>query len=245
MSLGDRPATCRVFIATSLDGFIARPDGSIDWLERANALVPEGEDCGYGAFMASVDALVMGRKTFDTVLAMQPWPYGDKPVYVLSRSLSALPAGTPPSVQLAHDAPAALVAKAAGHGHRSLYVDGGAVIQSFLAAGLIAELTITVIPVLLGAGRPLFGPLPGDMSLRLLGCKAYPFGFVQKHYALEIDPDLLDSAPEVSGERTKKAAVAKALQEFIARRLQKPVLELLGKLEWDASYDYKAERSRK
>ncbi len=99
---------------------------------------------------------------------------------------SSPPAGTPPSVQLSHDAPAALLAKAAAQGHRSLYLDGGAVIQSFLAAGLISELTITVIPVLLGAGRPLFGPLPGDVSLRLLGCKAYPFGFVQKHYALEM-----------------------------------------------------------
>lgn len=76
--------TCRVFIATSLDGYIARRDGAIDWLEQAHRLVPPGEDCGYGAFMASVDALVMGRATFDTVRVMTPWPYGDTPVFVLS-----------------------------------------------------------------------------------------------------------------------------------------------------------------
>jgi len=180
-------SVCRVFIATSLDGFIARPDGSIDWLEQANRLVPAGEDCGYGAFMSSVDALVMGRITFDTVRCMTPWPYGEKPVYVLSRSLSAPPAGSPPSVRLVQGAPSALVAQAAEQGHRSLYVDGGLTIQTFLAAGLVAELIVTVIPVLLGAGRTLFGPLQRDISLRLIGSRAYSFGFVQNHYAIASD----------------------------------------------------------
>jgi dihydrofolate reductase len=178
---------CRVFVATSLDGFIARPDGSIDWLEQANQLVPAGEDCGYGAFMASVDALVMGRVTFDTVRSMSPWPYGNKPVYVLSRTLSTLPPDSPPSVRLVRGEPAAAIAASAAQGLRSLYVDGGITIQAFLTAGLIRELIITVIPVLLGAGRPLFGPLLGDVKLRLVGSRVYPFGFVQSHYAIASD----------------------------------------------------------
>lgn len=176
---------CRVFIATSVDGFIARPDGSIDWLEQANRRVPEGEDCGYAAFMASVDAIVMGRATFDTVRAMSPWPYGDTPVYVLSRRLEALPAGSPPQVQLVRGGPHEAVALATAQQHRALYVDGGVTIQAFLAAGLVAELIVTVVPVLLGAGRPLFGPLPADVALRLVGSRAYPFGFVQHHYAVD------------------------------------------------------------
>jgi dihydrofolate reductase len=175
---------CRVFIATSVDGFIARADGSIDWLEQANAMVPPGQDCGYGAFMASVDALVMGRNTFDTVHRMQPWPYGEKPVYVLSRSLAQLPHECPPSVRLVQGGPADAVAQAAAQGHHSLYVDGGLTIQAFLAAGLVSELIITVIPVLLGSGRPLFGPLPRDTRLRLVGSHAFEFGFVQSHYAV-------------------------------------------------------------
>ena len=181
------PSVCRVFIATSLDGFISRQDGSIDWLEQANRLVPPGEDCGYAAFMNSVDALVMGRATFETVLRMSPWPYGDKPVYVLSRTLSALPPGAPPSVRLVCGEPASVVSLAEAHGCRSLYVDGGLTIQAFLADGLIHELIITSVPVLLGAGRPLFGPLPGDIKLRLLRSRAYPFGFVQNHYTVDGD----------------------------------------------------------
>jgi dihydrofolate reductase len=180
-------SVCRVFIATSLDGFIARPDGSIDWLERANQLAPPGEQFGYDAFISSVDALVMGRKSFEAVYLMSPWPYGDKPVYVMSRTLSPLPPGNAPSARLVHGDPAAVVSAAAVNGHRSLYVDGGVTILAFLAAGLIRELVITVVPVLLGAGRPLFGPLSGDLKLQLLRSHAYPFGFVQNHYVVGSD----------------------------------------------------------
>ncbi len=173
-----------VFIATSLDGFIARPDGGIDWLERANAAVPPGEDCGYGAFMATVDALVMGRNSFEKVRSFPDWPYGDKPVYVLSSSMRRLPEGTPASVVLLDAAPAEVVRTAAEAGHRHLYVDGGRTIQAFLAAGLVAEITVTVIPVLLGAGLPLFGALPADVPLRLVSSRAFPFGFVQSRYTV-------------------------------------------------------------
>lgn len=173
---------CSVFIATSLDGFISRADGGIDWLTRANAVVPAGEDCGYADFMSSVDAIVMGRNTFEQVLAFEAWPYGETPLVVLSRSLAALPGDVPGTVSLSSEAPAALVQRLSGQGLRHLYVDGGVTIQGFLAAGLIDEITVTVIPVLLGSGRPLFGALAGDVELELASSRAFEFGFVQSKY---------------------------------------------------------------
>jgi dihydrofolate reductase/adenylate kinase family enzyme len=179
------PSTrCSVFIATSLDGCIARSDGSIDWLERANASAPAGEDCGYADFMQTVDALVMGRATFEKVLSFPDWPYGGLPVYVLSSTISSLPAGVPDSVHLLSATPHGVVERTAAAGHRHLYIDGGRNIQGFLRAGLITELTITVIPMVLGSGLRLFGELPTDTELRLLSSKAFPFGFVQSHYAV-------------------------------------------------------------
>ena len=185
---------CSVFIATSLDGFIARPDGSIDWLEAANQAVPPGEDCGYAAFMASVDLLVMGRETYQKVRTFPEWPYSGKPVWVASRRLptghtkrsatgvgDSLPAG----VSITSQTPRAIVEAARREGHRRLYVDGGRLIQSFLAEGLITDLTITAAPVLLGVGRPLFGPQPTPGTLRLIGSRAFPFGFVQTTYRVE------------------------------------------------------------
>lgn len=174
-----------VFIATSLDGFIAREDGGIDWLEAANAAVPPGEDCGYARFIASVDALVMGSGTFEKVLSFPDWPYGDKPVWVLSHSLARLPDHLPPSVQLLRDAPGEVVARARRQGYQRLYVDGGKLVQSFLREGLVTDLTLTTIPVLLGAGRPLFGPLRGDIRLGLESSHGFAFGFVQSIYRVE------------------------------------------------------------
>jgi dihydrofolate reductase len=171
-----------VFIATSLDGYIAREDGSIDWLIAANASVPPGEDCGYAAFMSGVDALVMGRNTFELVRTFDAWPYGEKPVVVLSGSLTALPEDVPPSVMLASGKPEEVVERLASRGLFNLYIDGGITIQRFLAAGLIDELTITTIPILLGKGRPLFGPLEQDIRLELASSRAYDFGFVQNRY---------------------------------------------------------------
>jgi dihydrofolate reductase len=177
---------CSVFVATSLDGFISREDGRIDWLEAANATVPAGEDCGYAAFFATVDALVMGRGTFETALAFPEWPYGAKPVFVVSRTLTQLPESTPATVSLSDEPPTELVARLHAEGFRHLYVDGGRTIQAFLSAGLIDELTITVIPVLLGAGRPLFGPLWADVALELVASRSYPFGFVQNRYRVRV-----------------------------------------------------------
>jgi dihydrofolate reductase len=178
-------ARCAAFIATSLDGYIARPDGSIDWLNDVQGVIPDGEDCGYLDFMASIDALVMGRHTFERVLAFDEWPYEALPVYVMSRSLVTIPMTRAGSVHSWQGTPSALVEQLGGQGLRRLYVDGGQTIQGFLRAGLLDEITITVVPLLLGAGRPLFGPLEQDIELTLLYSRAYEFGFVQSTYRVE------------------------------------------------------------
>lgn len=167
-SADGRPV-CSVFVATSLDGYIARPDGSLDWLDAANAVVPEGEDCGFAAFMATVDTIVMGRRTFEQVLTFAEWPYGSTPVVVLSRRGVTPGSDSPDTVSVSAESP---------RRSRRIYVDGGQTIQGFLAAGLIDDLTITVIPVLLRAGRPLFGALRGDLRLDLESTRAFDFGFV-------------------------------------------------------------------
>jgi len=173
---------CSVFIAASLDGFISKVDGSIDWLNAANDLVPEGEDLGYRQFMSSVDALVMGRNTFEQVLTFGEWPYESTPVVVLSRRLDSLSEDLPATVSLTDEDPAELVQRLSAEGMKKLYIDGGITVQSFLAAGLIDEITITIIPILLGEGKPLFGPLPADIELELVESKAFEFGFVQIKY---------------------------------------------------------------
>lgn len=174
-----------VFIATSLDGYIARIDGSIDWLDAANVVVPEGEDCGYGAFMASIDALVMGSKSFEKVLSFRSWPYENKIVIVLSRSGIEIPEALKPNVSCSGESPQELCQRLSQEGAKRLYIDGGAVIQSFLVAGLINDLTITVIPVLLGSGIALFGQLDQDIELEHISTKSYEFGFVQSKYLVK------------------------------------------------------------
>jgi dihydrofolate reductase len=175
-------SSCSVFIATSLDGYIAREDGSIDWLEQANTSIPAGEDCGYGEFFTSVDALVMGRNTFEQVRSFEPWPYGDKRVVVMSSRNMEIPRALSATVSATAEPPVQVVMQLAAKGLHHLYIDGGKTIQSFLRAGLINELTITLIPVLLGAGRPLFGPLNNDVQLEHLATRSYDFGFVQNRY---------------------------------------------------------------
>jgi dihydrofolate reductase len=175
-------ASCSVFIATSLDGFIARKDGSIDWLNEANKAVPAGEDCGFSKFMASVDALVMGRNTFEQVLAFDAWPYGSTPVVVLSHREISLPSHLPDSISVSNETPTALVERLSETGAEHLYIDGGLTIQCFLSAGLIDSIIITKIPVLLGSGKPLFGPLAADLHLVHQRTTVFEFGFVQSSY---------------------------------------------------------------
>jgi dihydrofolate reductase len=166
-----------IFIATSLDGFIARQDGALDWLPADG-----GEPHGYEEFIATVDALVIGRKTFETVLTFDTWPYGSKPVVVLSRRPEALRAPAGAVCEVMTGTPHQIVARLGARGMKHLYVDGGVTIQGFLEAGLIQRLIITRIPVLLGNGIPLFGPLPHDVRLEHVATRSYPSGMVQSEY---------------------------------------------------------------
>jgi dihydrofolate reductase len=170
--------TVSVFIGTSVDGFIARPDGALDFLPEGG-----GEPHGYAEFIASVDALVIGRNTFETVLAFLEWPYGEKRVVVLSSrslDLSKVPRGA--QVEQLSGTPAEIVAKLAASGAHHLYVDGGITIQRFLREGQVQRLIITRVPVLIGDGIPLFGTLPGDVRLRHVATRHYPSGLVQTEY---------------------------------------------------------------
>lgn len=167
------------FIATSLDGFIAREDGSLDWLPEGG-----GEPHGYDEFMASVDVLILGRHTYETVLSFASWPYGDKPVVVLSRKLTALAAPEGAVCRLMSGPPGEVLARLGGQGFRHAYVDGGITLQGFLQAGLLQRLIVTRVPVLLGAGIPLFGPLAHDLRFEHVATRAYPSGLVQSEYRL-------------------------------------------------------------
>jgi len=168
-----------VFIATSLDGFIAREDGALDWLPAGG-----GEPHGYTEFMDTVDALVIGRKTFETVLGFDAWPYGTKPVIVLSATLSELNAPDGAVCDLMCGTPDEISSRLAQSGMKHLYIDGGVTIQGFLEAGLIQELTITRIPVLLGSGIPLFGLVSRDIRLDHVVTRAYASGMVQSKYVV-------------------------------------------------------------
>ncbi|WP_342050890.1 MULTISPECIES: dihydrofolate reductase family protein [unclassified Cupriavidus] len=172
--------TGHVFIATSLDGFIARPDGDIGWLlERDDP----AEDHGYPDFIADKDMIVMGRGTYEKVLTMGEWAY-DRPVLVLSRKLAGtpVPEALQGKVRFSDSAPAVAMAQLDAEGVRRVYVDGGQVVQSFLREGLIADLVVTTVPVLIGAGRPLFGSLAHDVSLTLASIRHFPSGLVQSTY---------------------------------------------------------------
>jgi dihydrofolate reductase len=167
-----------VFVGTSVDGFIARVNGDLDFLPPGG-----GEPHGYDEFMATVDALVIGRKTFETVLTFDAWPYGRKPVFVLSaHSLPPAPQGA--MVERMSGEPAGILSQLDARGIRHVYVDGGITIQRFLQAGLIQSLTITRVPVLIGAGIPLFGAISRDILLRHVGTRQYASGLVQSEYVV-------------------------------------------------------------
>ncbi len=172
-----------VYIAVSLDGFIARPDGDLDWLMKQPT---DGEDYGYEAFMASVDGLIMGRGSFEKVLTFPDWPYA-KPVVVLSRTLRSadIPDALEGRVRVLSASPPQVMERLAAEGWRHAYVDGGRIVQSFLRDGLIRDLTLTRIPILLGQGRPLFGPLDRDIDLKHIETKTFTSGPVQSRYELD------------------------------------------------------------
>ncbi len=168
--------TASVFIGTSVDGFIARANDDLDFLPPGG-----GEPHGYNEFIASVDAIVIGRKTFEKVLTFGDWPYGNKRVVVLSSRPIDLSVVRGVVEQMAGQ-PAEIVAQLAARGIHNLYIDGGVTIQRFLRAGAIHRLIITRVPVLIGEGVPLFGALPHDIRLRHVATRHFPSGLVQSEY---------------------------------------------------------------
>ena len=174
--------TGHVFIATSLDGFIAREDGEIEWLLEHDQA---GEDHGYDDFIKDIDAIIMGRGTFEAVRTMGDWFY-NRPVLVLSAGLAGqpVPDDLAGKVRFSGKSPEQAMAMLEGEGCRRVYVDGGLVIQCFLNLGLISDLVITRVPILLGKGRSLFGALSNDIRLDHVSTRAFPSGLVQSTYCI-------------------------------------------------------------
>jgi dihydrofolate reductase len=177
----DRPSTV-VYVATSIDGFIARPDGGLDWLEPPGGEPDEETLALWAQFLGSIDHMVMGRKTFDTVLGFGEWPYDGVHVTVLSRTLQAVPAHLSDRADVSALAPRDLLRHLADQGRERVYVDGGQVIQGFLGEDLVDELILTRIPVLLGTGIPLFGDLEADLRWDHVDTRILAGGLVQTRY---------------------------------------------------------------
>jgi dihydrofolate reductase len=163
----------------SVDGFIARPDGGLDFLDAGGT-----EPHGYDEFIATVDTIVIGRKTFETVLGFGTWPYGERRVVVLSSQPVdlATAAARGGRVEQMSGPPADVLSRLAAQGAAHVYVDGGVTIQGFLRAGHIDRLVISRVPILIGRGIPLFGSLPRDVRLRHVGTRDYAGGLVQSEY---------------------------------------------------------------
>jgi dihydrofolate reductase len=169
-----------VFIGTSLDGYIADRDGGLDFLQSVPN--PENDDLGYAEFMSRIDALLMGRKTYETVLGFGgDWPYS-KPVFVLSNSLTSLPEHLIEKVELISGSLKQVVEELNKRDFHELYIDGGMLIQSFLKEDMIDELIITQVPILLGGGVSLFGTLPSHLEFEHITTKVHLDALVQSHY---------------------------------------------------------------
>lgn len=168
-----------VFVGASVDGFIARCNGAFDFLSGG---VGEREN-GYDEFFATVDALVIGRNTYDVVVPFPTWPYGTKPVFVLStRPLNPAPSGS--VVERRSGTPAEIFSLLEARGFQHVYVDGGLTIQAFLRAGLINRLVVTRVPVLIGTGIPLFGTVDADIRLEHVSTRQLSGGAIQSEYAV-------------------------------------------------------------
>lgn len=171
-----------VFIATSLDGFIARADGDIEWLNEVDSL--SGEDYGYSEFISTIDAVVMGRHSFEKVMEFDKWLY-DLPVIVLSSRSVEIPEKFSEYVTKMSGTPAEIVARLSDEGYEHLYVDGGKTIQQFLRNGYIQKMIITHIPILLGDGIPLFRLLEKELKLEHITTKTFANGLVQSNYIID------------------------------------------------------------
>lgn len=169
-----------VYIAASLDGFIARKDGGLDWLPPGS---DGSEDYGYAEFISIVDHIVMGRNSFEKILTFGEWPYDKKVIVLTSRDLT-LPPKLADKVEPLHLSPRELVHEMNIRGAKGIYLDGGVTIQRFLREGLVNEMIITTIPILIGEGLPLFGTLNKDIKLELVKSESFKNGFVQNKYKI-------------------------------------------------------------
>jgi len=168
-----------VYIATSIDGYIARKDGSIDWLmDLPN---PDKSDYGFSVFLERMDGIIMGRKSFETVLGFNEWPY-PKPVFVLSNSLHELPSRLSAKVEIVSGELKRIIELLQDKGMNNLYIDGGKTIQGFLKEDLIDEMTITRIPILLGSGIPLFDKNNLELKFEHVETKVYNNMLVRSKY---------------------------------------------------------------
>ena len=169
-----------VFIATSLDGYIADKNGEVDWLHSVPN--PDNNDMGYVEFINGIDALVMGRKTFETVIGFDvPWPY-TKPVFVLSNKLKEIPDSHKEKAFLMNGTLTEILEQIHEKGFERLYIDGGTTIRNFLKEDLIDEMILTTIPILLGGGSSLFGDLPAELNFEMVGTKTFLNQISQRHY---------------------------------------------------------------
>jgi len=167
-----------VYVGTSLDGFIARKDGDIDWLVKyQNKEVHDS----YHEFISRIDAMVIGRGTYEKVLSFPEWPY-EKKVFVLSTSLKQIPGTLNEKATLVAMKPAELLNYLSDKGFSNIYIDGGKVIQSFLREDLVDELIITKVPELIGTGIPLFGYLDNDLRFEHIKTNIYSDGLVKSQY---------------------------------------------------------------
>ena len=171
--------TLYAYIGHSIDGYIADKNGAVDWLNEIPN--PDNDDFGFAEFMSKVDAIVMGRNTFEMVQSFGVWPY-TKPVYVISSTLKTLTEEYSGKAEILNLKPAQIIEYLSEKGLTDLYIDGGALIQSFLSEDLMDELIITAIPILLGGGVPLFGDLPQPMKFTLKKSEVLLNSLVKNHY---------------------------------------------------------------
>jgi len=173
--------TFHAFLGCSLDGYIAGPNGELDWLTVF-------ENTGYDAFFGSIDAMAMGRATYDVMRESAPDYYQGMPIHLLS---TTVPAGPQPemgrSAVTAHPDIPSLQTGLAEAGAKRVYADGGRTVQAFLAAGLLSDLTVTRVPVLIGEGIPLFGPLPGPVRAQLVESRTTDEGAIQSVYTFSTE----------------------------------------------------------
>lgn len=171
-----------VYIAQSLDGFIAKPDGNLDWLNHNSY----GEDYGFKKFMKNIDVMLMGANTFNVVMNFDEWIYNNKKVFVLSNRMKMedIPQRLYDKVEISNLSPKEIISELKEKGTKGIYVDGGKLIQSFLKEDLIDELIITQVPILLGNGIPLFGSLGKEIKLELIRNQSFKSGLIQFNYKI-------------------------------------------------------------